>query len=611
MRKDLNRLPYQQVVVPIFPEVNTEESIRFAGMLKTEVHLLGLLPVPEEEALSMVVGKASDFRTRLQNLYSHSVTDLRIVVRVGVDVLDDLCAYTEEFPDSLLVLEYPVHFDSFKRLPFDLLETLCCDVVIVRGQWKEPLEKITLPLRGGRYAEMALRLARQMPHRKLSVVHFISPMSQEMDEAPFRGLMRVLPNMPDVSYTQSISLDLGESILQESGKADALIIGATIRSLERQGTTESVLEKVLQKSVCPVAAIKMAEKPARMPAASPELWTGTDGALQGAHAISLLVDRWFAQNTYHSREFDDLEGLVKLKEDQEITISLVLPAFNEEDTVGNVIRTVKTALMDDFPLLDEIVLMDSMSTDRTREIAADLGIPVFIHQEVLPKYGSRKGKGEALWKSLFVTQGDILVWLDTDIVNVHPRFVYGILGPLLEDRSVQYVKGFYRRPLRVGNQMLAGGGGRVTELTARPLINLFYPELSGVVQPLSGEYGGRRSALEQLHFFSGYGVEIGMLIEVFEKFGISSIAQVDLLKRVHHNQSLEDLSKMSFVILQAFMQRLEKRSQVSILEDVNRTMKLVRYDRKGYYLGVEEVPEYERPPMIQIAEYCAVHATKN
>ncbi len=608
MRRDIDRLPFQQVVIPIFPETKTDEAIRFAGMLETHIHLLGLLPVPEDESLSAVAGKASDFRTRLQTMYSDSIAHLRVSVRVGTDTMDDLCTYLADYPDSLLVLEWPAHFDAFKKLPFDLIESICCNVAIVRGRWPDTLKKITLPLRGGRNAEMALRLGRLLPHQQLSVINFSPFTAKETVEAPFRGLLRVLPNLPDVEYTHSVTIDLGESIINESTRADALIIGASIRSQERQGNTKSVLERVLHDSVCPVVAVKMAEQTAKPADPHVERWTGTDGALEGARAISLLVDRWFAQNTYHAREFDDLNGLLKQKENQEVTISLALPALNEEKTVGNVIKMIKAALMDEIPLLDEIVLMDSMSTDHTREIAADLGIPVFIHQEVLPQYGARSGKGEALWKSLYVTKGDILVWIDTDIVNIHPRFVYGLLGPLLADSTVQYVKGFYRRPLRVGDKMQAGGGGRVTELTARPLLNLFYPELSGVVQPLSGEYGGRRAALERLHFFSGYGVEIGMLIEVFEKFGISAIAQVDLLKRVHHNQSLEALSKMSFVILQAFMQRLETRSQVSILDDVNRTMKLVRYDRRGYYLEVEEVPEYERPSMIEIAEYRSTHS---
>ncbi|OGO41879.1 MAG: glucosyl-3-phosphoglycerate synthase [Chloroflexi bacterium RBG_16_58_14] len=317
----------------------------------------------------------------------------------------------------------------------------------------------------------------------------------------------------------------------------------------------------------------------------------------------MLVDRWFAENTFFADEFQDLEMLYELKRRQKLKISLALPALNEEVTIGNVIQVIKSSLMDEVPLLDEMVVMDSDSTDSTRQIAQDLGIPVYIHHQVLPQYGSRHGKGEALWKSLYVTSGDILLWVDTDIENIHPRFVYGLLGALLIDPHTQFVKGFYRRPIKVGEKIQAGGGGRVTELTARPLLNLFYPELSGIVQPLSGEYGGRRSALEQLPFFSGYGVEIGLVIDIFEHFGLEAIAQVDLLERIHHNQPLEALSKMSFSIIQAIFRKLEKRFERNLLEEVNKTMKLIRYKPGRFFLDVEEIAERERPPMVALPEY--------
>jgi glucosyl-3-phosphoglycerate synthase len=298
-----------------------------------------------------------------------------------------------------------------------------------------------------------------------------------------------------------------------------------------------------------------------------------------------------------------LGELLEMKNQQGLTISLALPALNEEQTVGKVVRMMKRELMEKIPLLDEIVLLDSNSTDRTREIAEQEGVPVYIHQQLLERLGARTGKGEALWKSLLVTRGDIIVWIDTDIVNIDPRFVYGIIGPLLLNRQVRFVKGFYRRPLKVGEKMQVSGGGRVTELTARPLLNLFYPELSGVVQPLSGEYAGRREALEQAVFFSGYGVETGLLIDVYERYGLNAIAQVDLLERVHHNQHLEALSKMSFAIIQTIIRKLESRLGRAVLEDVNKSMKLIRHNAKGYFLDVEEIAERARPPMIEVKEY--------
>jgi glucosyl-3-phosphoglycerate synthase len=323
----------------------------------------------------------------------------------------------------------------------------------------------------------------------------------------------------------------------------------------------------------------------------------------GALAISILVDKWFAENTFHANEFADLKQLMALKEKQGVTISLALPALNEEKTVGKIIAMIKKALMVETPLLDEMVLIDSNSIDQTRQIAESLGVPVYIHQKLLPELGAREGKGEALWKSLMVTKGDIIAWIDTDIINIHPRFVYGVIGPLLLNPEIQLVKGFYRRPLKLGGKTLAGGGGRVTELTARPLLNLFYPELSGIVQPLSGEYAGRRGALEKAIFFSGYGVETGLLIDVFEQFGLRSIAQVDLLERIHKNQDLVALSKMSFAIIQTVLRKIETRYERAIVEDVNKTMKLIRHSRDGYYLTVEDIAERERPPMINVPAY--------
>ena len=196
--------------------------------------------------------------------------------------------------------------------------------------------------------------------------------------------------------------------------------------------------------------------------------------------------------------------------------------------------------------------------------------------DVLPRYGSYKGKGEALWKSLYETTGDLVAWSDTDIQDWHPRFFYGTLGPLLTEPRIGYVKAYYQRPIVEGGQLKEGGGGRVTELVARPLINLFFPELSGYIQPLAGEYAGRREHLEQIPFFTGYAVEIGHLIDLAERLGLNGFGQVDLDIRIHRNQELEGLSRMSFVILQAVMKRLEERRKARLFAELGSTMKLPR-----------------------------------
>jgi glucosyl-3-phosphoglycerate synthase len=477
----------------------------------------------------------------------------------------------------------------------DVLTNPPCDVALVRGPIGT-IGRVLVPVRGGPFAELALRIGLNLRPKELRALH-IQLTGTANSNGPFHALQRVLVRIPEVQLRAAITDDTAATIADDARqmKADLVILGASARGPQSNASFGPVAERILRE----VKSAVMVVKTRRTVQSS----YADEGA--GSGAISILVDKWFAENTFEADEFADLKQLVAQKKDQGLSISLALPALNEQETVGKVIRTVRRALLEKVPLLDEIVLIDSNSNDRTREIARAEGIPIFIHQDLLREYGARSGKGEALWKSLLVTKGDIIVWIDTDIVNVHPRFVYGIIGPILLNPEVQFVKGFYRRPLKVGAKMQASGGGRVTELTARPLLNLFYPELSGVIQPLSGEYGGRRSALEQCTFFSGYGVETGLLIDIYEKFGLSALAQVDLLQRIHHNQSLEALSKMSFAIIQTVMRKLETHYERAFIADVNKTMKLIRREAGGYYLDLEEIAERERPPMIDIPEYVA------
>jgi glucosyl-3-phosphoglycerate synthase len=411
----------------------------------------------------------------------------------------------------------------------------------------------------------------------------------------FRPLLRGLDRL---RREVRVIREVVPTIVEEAPGHQVIVLGATEPVAGRRSRLGPVARGVAAGTEQVVIVVKAAPEP---PTPPPRHWEPVAPAV--STPLSVLVDKWFAENTFHSREFADLERLVAMKEAQGLTISLGLPALNEEETVGNVIQTIQKALVEEVPLLDEMVLIDSGSVDSTREIAADLGIPVVIHQEVLPQYGAYHGKGEALWKSLYILKGDIIAWVDTDIANIHPRFVYGILGPLLREPRIQYVKGFYRRPLRRGEKIIAGGGGRVTELTARPLINLFFPELSGLIQPLAGEYAGRRGALEQVPFFTGYGVETGLLIDILGAFGLQAVAQVDLLKRIHHNQPLSSLSKMSFAIIQVAIRRLEDRLQVHLMEEVNKTMNLIRYEPQRFHLEAEEIRERERPPMVTLPEY--------
>jgi glucosyl-3-phosphoglycerate synthase len=252
--------------------------------------------------------------------------------------------------------------------------------------------------------------------------------------------------------------------------------------------------------------------------------------------------------TFHHAEFD-AAALAAAKGDH--TISVCLPARNEESTVGPIVERLRRDLVDAVPLVDEILVIDDHSTDRTATRAGAAGAEVVEAASVLPEFGEGHGKGEALWKSLFVAAGDLVVWCDADVMDFSPAFVVGLVGPLLRSPEVVFVKGFYERP--VGTD--GNGGGRVTELVARPLISLLFPDLAAVVQPLAGEYAGRRAALEQLPFVQGYGVDLGLLIDVADRFGIEAVAQTDLGRRVHRNRPLDELGPQAMQVLQVALRR--------------------------------------------------------
>ena len=306
--------------------------------------------------------------------------------------------------------------------------------------------------------------------------------------------------------------------------------------------------------------------------------------------------------TFHHRDFMDKAALVKQKASLGVKISLAFPTLNEEATIGKEVLVLKTELMDRFPLLDEIVVIDSGSTDRTQNAAAENGARVFSSRDILKKHGTFRGKGENLWKSLYVLEGDIIVWVDADINNIAPKFVYGLVGPLLLDSRVGYVKAFYERPFRTPEGLVATGGGRVTEILVRPLFSLFYPELAALVQPLSGEYAGRRSLLEKLPFSVGYGVEIGHLLDIYHEVGIHAFAQVNMDRRVHRNQSLPALGKMSFGILQTFLSRLTRYGGGRFPSPGLHHLTVSIADVLPHIEKAEVITE-ERPPMIDVEEY--------
>lgn len=252
--------------------------------------------------------------------------------------------------------------------------------------------------------------------------------------------------------------------------------------------------------------------------------------------------------TFHHADFD-AATLAAAKGDQ--TISVCLPARNEEATVGAIVERVRRELTGAVPLVDEILVIDDHSSDATAARAEAAGAVVVDAASVLPEFGTGHGKGEALWKSLYVASGDLVVWCDADVRGFPAAYVVGLVGPLLRSPDLVLVKGYYERPPGPDGS----GGGRVTELVARPVISLLFPDLAAVVQPLAGEYAGRRAALEQLPFVAGYGVDLGLLIDVADRFGVEAIAQTDLGVRVHRNRPLDELAPQALQVLQTALAR--------------------------------------------------------
>ena len=254
---------------------------------------------------------------------------------------------------------------------------------------------------------------------------------------------------------------------------------------------------------------------------------------------------WFATHTSTWQDWP-LADVVRAKGEHRVAV--VIPARDEEQTIADVVTQIRRDLVDDAPLVDELVVMDSLSSDHTAKVAADAGAVVHSVADVRPDLGVRAGKGEALWKSLFVTSADLLVFIDADLTDWGPHFVTGLVGPLLASETTLLVKGFYNRQLDFG-EGIAAEGGRVTELVARPWLALNRPELSAVVQPLAGEWAVRRSHIERLSIPVGYGVEIATLVDTADGAGVDAVAQVDLGRRGHRHQNLHDLGAMAYELL--------------------------------------------------------------
>ncbi|GAA3173517.1 MULTISPECIES: glucosyl-3-phosphoglycerate synthase [Streptomyces] len=313
------------------------------------------------------------------------------------------------------------------------------------------------------------------------------------------------------------------------------------------------------------------------------------------------VERWLTDRSWSVAD-RPLHRVLAAKRATGQTVSVVLPALNEEATVGEIVSVIRRDLVVGAPLVDEVVVVDSGSTDRTAERAAAAGATVVHRDAILPRIPAVPGKGEVLWRSLLVTSGDIVCFVDADLRDFSSDFVTGIVGPLLTEPDVHLVKAMYDRPLTVSDGpggTAAGQGGRVTELMARPLLNMHWPRLAGFVQPLGGEYAARRTLLEQLPFPVGYGVELGMLVDALHLVGLDALAQVDVGVRRHRHQDGQALGRMAAAIYRTAQLRLARGHLIR--------PSLTQFERSGdaFEPRTYSVDTEERPPMTEIAEYQA------
>ncbi len=316
-----------------------------------------------------------------------------------------------------------------------------------------------------------------------------------------------------------------------------------------------------------------------------------------------IVEAWSTYRTGTATQWT-LRQLVRAKGGA--SVSVVIPARNEEATVGAIVATIRKHLMGRLALVDELIVVDSRSADGTAGIAAAAGATVVSQDEMTRGLPRLDGKGDALWSGLAAATGDIIAFVDADLREFQPHFLTGLLGPLLVDPSVAFVKGFYHRPLVRLSEVELDGGGRVTELVARPLLNLFWPQLAGFVQPLAGEYAGRRTVLEQVPFVSGYGVEIAMLVDLLDVVGLDALAQVDLGERLHRHQNTEALGRMSAQIMLTVWSRLQRQGWVD--GTVCPATVLTQFRRGGSdalpnlerEIVVNDVAVHERPPLGQL-----------
>lgn len=590
--------PYR-VLIPTLAAAHARKLLRLATLFtaapESQGTLLGIIEVPPDHSPARPAAPAEAYRTLLAHITrvaARSTPTLTPQVRIAHLAAHGIREAALETGSNLLLLESGARDDGlWINALEDLLYDPPCDVAMLRVEpAAPPITSILLAVRGGPNAELAVQLAstiRTSTQASLTLLHIFdprqSPDERAHDEHTFAGLAAQVDG--PVIELKGSSPNVRDAIIKEAQHHQLVILGATRSLMHRPMVLGAPMQRMLRRLPGTVMIVKKAGMPMPRPTAP--------GA-QTRAAIQEQVDRWLTENTFDSREFEDLERLADRKHRQDLTVSLALPIMAERPGLPDVLRSLTQAFMGRTPLVDEIVVINACGSARTDRAATAAGVQVVRSADVLSHYGGFPGRGEALWKSLHVLRGDVLCFLDLENAPDQPRLVAGLLGPLLTDPDIAYVKGFVRRP----------SGARadpITDFAVRPLLNLIFPALSGFLEPLGHDQAGRRAVLESVPIFTGHGFELGLLLAIADAHGLGALAQVEVGPRA--DRAPAALPSIALAQLQVSLKFLGDRHRLNLVDQVNRTFKHIRYEDERYWVEQRELEDQERPPMITVPEY--------